>query len=94
MKVMNWNTAPDSEIVCYCRNVTKGEILAALRDIEGCNKLDCIMRKTGAGTGSECETKNPRGRCCHMDIQKIIFFASGELAPKKECCGSGCCEPK
>jgi len=89
--IINWREAPDSEIVCYCNGVTKGEIVAVLEDNPNCRKLQCIKDKTGAGTGSQCEEVNPRGRCCIIDIQKIIFIQSGELAPPKECCGSGCC---
>ncbi len=90
-KIINWREADDSQIVCHCKGIDKGTILRAIRDNPGCRKLDCLMRKTGAGTGNECAEKNPLGRCCKIDLQKIIFIESGEVVPHKECCGSGCC---
>lgn len=52
--------APDSEPVCYCSNVTKGDILKAVA--EGAQSLADIKKMTGACTVSRCKEMSPRGR--------------------------------
>lgn len=52
--------APDSETVCYCMGVTKGEILRAKE--RGAKTLEDIKAATGACTMGRCKEKSPRGR--------------------------------
>lgn len=65
-----WRRAAGDELVCYCGQVTKAEILGAIE--KGAYTLPIIKILTGAGQGSDGETKNPRGRCCATDIKHLI----------------------
>lgn len=62
--------APDNEIVCYCKKVTKGKIIEAIR--KGAKDLKAIQKMTSANTGDKCKIMNPKGRCCAVDIKAIL----------------------
>lgn len=66
----DWKKAPASQIVCYCNNVNKEQIVRAIA--KGAETVEAVTSLTGAGKGSECATKNPSGRCCCPDIQALI----------------------
>lgn len=77
-----------SKIVCYCKNVSEDTIIKAIKN--GAVTLGEIRRTTGACTGNQCESLNPKGICCSSDIKKLVDkYGGGEI--KKECCGRGCC---
>ena len=79
---MDWKSAPDEEIVCFCRRVTKGQVLAAIA--VGAGTLKDVMERTGAGKGRDCAVKNPRMVCCHMDIRRILdLFAEEDTTERK-----------
>ncbi|MHC4518030.1 MAG: arsenite methyltransferase [Planctomycetota bacterium] len=61
---------PDAQIICYCKGVTKAAIVEAIQD--GTQTLDDVRHVTTACTGTECQTKNPSGRCCSGDIQELM----------------------
>lgn len=44
------NELPDGAVVCSCRNVTKGDLVRAIRD-KGCENVADIKQHTQAGTG-------------------------------------------
>lgn len=46
---MNWKEAPADEMVCYCMNVTKQNIIDAIKD--GATSVSAVIRKTGATGG-------------------------------------------
>lgn len=50
----------EDEIICYCSNVTRGDILNALQD--GARTLDDVRRMTGACTLARCKEMSPRRR--------------------------------
>ncbi|MFZ5569639.1 MAG: (2Fe-2S)-binding protein [Thermodesulfobacteriota bacterium] len=52
--------APDTEMVCYCSDVTKGGILRAMA--RGATSLSEIKAATTACTQGRCRETNPRGR--------------------------------
>lgn len=60
----------DQEMVCYCSNVTKGQIWAALD--RGAKTLGDIRRMTGACTKGNCKELSPRGQCCSPIILELI----------------------
>lgn len=82
---MDWKSAPDNEIVCYCRDVDKGRILKAI--IEGASTLKEVMERTGAGKGMDCAVKHPRKGCCHMDIKRILDLYAGRETSGESGCG-------
>jgi len=86
MILINWNTVPDGTKVCYCNDVTLGEIRKAIHD--GASTLEDIQRDTSACTGNMCEEKNPSGGCCETDILKILSVY-GKVSSGGEC---KCCK--
>ena len=60
----------NDEIVCYCSNITKKQILAALYN--GAKTLGDIRRTTGACTVGKCKEMSPRKKCCSPIIMEII----------------------
>jgi NAD(P)H-nitrite reductase large subunit len=85
VSVVDWKSAQDSEIVCYCRNVDKGKILKAIRN--GASTLKEVMERTGAGKGGDCAVKHPRKLCCHMDIKRILDLYVGKEENRESGCG-------
>ena len=65
----------ENEIICYCSQVTKQEIMRAIKD--GAKTLEDIRNKTNACTIGNCLNLNPKKMCCSGDIIKLI---SGSLA--------------
>lgn len=70
--------APADEIVCYCGNVTKGQILQGIR--MGNQDLPSLKAETGA-CGDSCAEVNPRGRCCTPEIVRLLKQECGTLPP-------------
>lgn len=60
----------NEEIICYCSNVTKAQILIALEN--GAKTLDDIRKITGACTLGMCKELSPRGKCCSSIILEVI----------------------
>ena len=60
----------NGEIVCYCSQVTKGQIVNALAN--GAKTLDDIRNMTGACTLGRCKELSPTGKCCSPTIIGII----------------------
>lgn len=58
------------DIVCYCSNVTKEQILSALAN--GGETMEDVRRMTSACTLGKCKELSPRKKCCSSVIIKII----------------------
>ena len=87
---MDWKLAAPDEYVCWCKKIDKATVVKAIQD--GANTLVDIMNTTTAGTGSNCSTTNPSGKCCHQDIEELIAIYGKPLNnPPSRCCGTGCC---
>ena len=71
--------APLDEIVCWCSNVSKQSILAAIQN--GARSMDDIRRMTGACTVGRCKELSPRGRCCSIEIQILL---EADIKSKRE----------
>lgn len=69
---MNWKDAPAARVICYCKNITKAEIIRAITN--GARNLDDIRRMTSACTGTKCETRNPSGKCCGGEIVEMLSY--------------------
>lgn len=56
---------------CYCSKVTEEQVIdAVLKD--GATNMKEVLRITGAMSNSQCQKKNPLGKCCHQIIQAAI----------------------
>lgn len=60
----------NTDIICFCSNVTKGQIIEAIQN--GAETLDDIRRMTNACTVGNCKELSPRKRCCSPDILAIL----------------------
>ena len=60
----------DGQIVCYCSNVTRQEIIQAIG--RGARTLEDVRAATKACTVGRCKELSPRGRCCSPDILQIL----------------------
>lgn len=63
-------------IICRCEEITKGEIIQAIRD--GATTVDGIKRMTRAGKGL-CQ-----GRTCRPLVEAILMTELGHLPPAEE----------
>lgn len=72
IKVPVWfKTYATPTYACYCEEVTKDTIIEAVLE-KGANTLEDIQQMTGANTGKECLTKNPRGKCCGGTVKQML----------------------
>ena len=62
--------APDDEVVCWCANVTKGQICEAIAS--GIHTLDRLHAELGILRGDQCTEKSPRGRCCCQEVVAML----------------------
>jgi len=67
---MNWKEEPDETLVCFCSQVDKGTVVASIRN--GATDVKTIQEQTKAGVGGRCKELNPRGRCCHPEINELL----------------------
>lgn len=81
----DWKAAPDSEIVCHCHGLTKGDILAAIE--QGAFTLPLVKTMTGAGRGGDCKAKHPAGVSCEVDIDHLLGIYA---TPPAGHTGGGC----
>jgi hypothetical protein len=58
------------ELVCYCREVPKATVVAAIA--RGAASIDEIAKETTACTGHWCERVNPNGRCCCTQLEALL----------------------
>ncbi|MBO8127630.1 MAG: (2Fe-2S)-binding protein [Peptococcaceae bacterium] len=62
VKVRVWYKEEDPSVpVCYCKNVSKAEILKHVTEMKCCSSLEDIQGHTGANTGKACAVMNPTG---------------------------------
>ncbi len=62
--------AKSDDIVCFCREVPKAAIVAAIHS--GLLSLEGIAKETTACTGNWCADMNPMKRCCGIEIKALI----------------------
>jgi len=78
LKVQVWfkDLDDDSVPVCYCSNLTRGEIKEAL--VKGYTTVAEIRKYTGKNITGKCLTENPTGKCCHQAFAEEIARYSGK----------------
>ncbi|MEK6266803.1 MAG: (2Fe-2S)-binding protein [Clostridium sp.] len=56
---------------CYCSKVTEEQVIdSVIKD--GAANMKEVLKITGAMGDSQCQKKNPLGKCCHNIIQDAI----------------------
>lgn len=81
----DWEKAGLEEVVCFCNNVTKGDIIDAIAD--GAETLEQVSTFNNAGNGADCAAKNPSGKCCRDDIQAILDIYVAAVKGVQGSCG-------
>jgi bacterioferritin-associated ferredoxin len=56
---------------CYCSEVTEERVINAVVE-DGAANMKEVLKITGAMSNSQCQKKNPLGKCCHQIIQNAI----------------------
>ena len=56
--------------ICYCIDIDEETIVKAIKN--GADTLSKVKETTSACTGNECKEKNPKGRCCSVEIKQLI----------------------
>jgi len=69
-----WKTGAAPRFICYCNKVTYDQVLEAVIK-HGARTTGEIARLTGAMKNGNCKKNNPKGMCCHVDIEKTIAEA-------------------
>ena len=59
-----------SPTICYCIDVDEATIVNAIKN--GADSLKKVKEQTKACTGNECKEKNPKGRCCSVEIKQLL----------------------
>jgi hypothetical protein len=60
----------DKVPICYCSNLTRGEIQNAVKN--GCKTIDDVQNYTKKNITGFCEERNPLGKCCRNVFLKTI----------------------
>ena len=56
--------------VCYCSDLTRGEIREAVEN--GCKTIKDVQKYTKKNMTGHCETRNPLGKCCRNVFLRTI----------------------
>jgi bacterioferritin-associated ferredoxin len=56
--------------ICYCSNLTRGEIKVAVKN--GCRTMSEVKKLTKKNTTGHCEKRNPLGKCCRQVFLRTI----------------------
>ena len=72
LKVSIWfKKDANPKYACYCSEVTEEQVInAVIKD--GATNMKEVLKITGAMRNSQCQKKNPIGKCCHQIIQDAI----------------------
>lgn len=66
-----WKKVGTPKYVCYCNEVTEDEVIRAMTESKATTVGD-VAKVTGAMKNGKCLVKNPKGTCCHKDIESVI----------------------
>lgn len=69
-----WKNGATPKYVCYCNRVTEDEIVRAVVENKARTVGD-VAKATGAMKNGKCLVNNPKGTCCHKDIESVIHRA-------------------
>lgn len=74
---VGWKAGVTPKYACYCNRVTEDQVTSAVVD-GGARTVGDVSRLTGAMKNGNCLLNNPKGRCCHEDIEGLIRRALGQ----------------
>lgn len=65
-----YKDSSDSVPICYCSNLTRGEVKNAVRN--GCKTIDDVQNYIGKDITGLCHERNPLGKCCRKVFLRTI----------------------
>ncbi len=68
---VGWKAGANPKYVCYCNHVTEEEVVRAVTE-RGAGTVAAVAKATGAMKNGNCVINNPKGVCCHADIELAI----------------------
>jgi bacterioferritin-associated ferredoxin len=72
IKVPIWfKKGANPKYACYCSKITEEQVINAVVK-DGATNMEEVLKITGAMSNSQCQKKNPLGKCCHQIIQNTI----------------------
>ena len=74
---VGWKAVATPKYACYCNHVTEDQVINAIVD-GGARTVRDVSLLTGAMKNGNCLLNNPKGRCCHEDIEILIRRALGQ----------------
>ena len=80
----------DNVPICYCSNLTRGEIKNAVS--KGCKTIKEVRDFTGKTITGKCKEKNPLGSCCTNSLFYEINQALGQKPSGFSYIPSSCCK--
>jgi hypothetical protein len=66
--------------ICYCSDLTSGEIKNAVRN--GCKSISEVQKFTKKNITGHCEKRNPMGKCCRQVFLRTIDEVGCKLSDK------------
>lgn len=75
-KAIFFKDTSDNVFICYCSNLTRGEIKNAVNN--GCKTIDEVQDFTGKNITGNCKEQNPLGQCCRNSFLFEIEQALGQ----------------
>jgi bacterioferritin-associated ferredoxin len=70
VKPLFYKDKSDDVPICYCSDLTRGEIKNAVR--KGCQSISEVQKFTKKNITGKCEKRNPLGKCCKQVFLRTI----------------------
>ena len=70
IKPLFYKDNSDSSPICYCSELTRGEIKNAVK--KGCKTISEVQKFTKKNMTGHCDERNPMGKCCKNVFQKTV----------------------
>ena len=91
-KPLFFKDSNDNVPICYCSDLTRGEIKDAVK--AGCKSIDAVQNYTKKDITGYCEERNPLGKCCrNVFIREILNSSCAGLPHPVRVCAQGLCHP-
>ena len=70
VKPLFYKDSSDNVPICYCSDISRGEIKEAVKN--GCRTMREVHKFTKKNKTGSCEKKNPLGKCCKQVFLRTI----------------------
>jgi len=89
IKPLFFKDSNDNVPICYCSDLTRGEIKNAVK--QGMRTIDDVQKYTQKNITGFCEERNPLGKCCRNVFLKTISDQNDfeQYSNDSKCC---CCK--